>query len=78
MDLKGSYDLRWDELDFHGTLKRKTKVSQTMTGWKRWALKPVGSFFEKEGAGTFFRIKVTGSSRAPVFGLEHDKKGPSL
>jgi hypothetical protein len=27
--------------------------------------------------GTFFRIKVTGTSRAPKFGLDHGKKGPS-
>ena len=77
VDLEGSYDLHRDALDFHGTLKLQAKVSQTMTGWKRWALKPVDPFFAKEGAGTFFRIKVTGTSRAPKFGLDHGKKGPS-
>jgi hypothetical protein len=77
VDLKGSYDLHRDALDFHGTLKLQAKVSQTMTGWKRWALKPVDPFFAKEGAGTFFRIQVTGTSRAPKFGLDHGKKGPS-
>jgi hypothetical protein len=40
-----------------------------MTGWKRWALKPVDPFFAKEGAGTFLRIAVTGSSQQPKFGL---------
>jgi len=77
VDLKGSYDLHRDALDFHGTLKLQAKVSQTMTGWKRWALKPADPFFAKEGAGTFFRIKVTGTSRAPKFGLDHGEKGPS-
>lgn len=77
VNLKGSYDLHGDALDFHGTLKLQAKVSQTMTGWKRWALKPVDPFFAKEGAGTLFRIRVTGTSRAPKFGLDHGAKGPS-
>jgi hypothetical protein len=68
---KTSYDLRRDALDFHGTLKLQAKASQTMTGWKRWALKPVDPFFAREGAGTFFRIQVTGTSRTPKFGLDH-------
>ncbi len=74
VDLKGSYDLHGDALDFHGTLKLQAKLSQTMTGWKRWALKPVDPFFAKEGAGTLLRIKVTGTSKAPMFGLDHRKR----
>ena len=77
VDLKGSYDLNQDALDFHGTLKLQAKVSQTMTGWRRWALMPVNPFFAKEGAGTFFRIIVTGTSKAPKFGLDRGKRGPS-
>jgi hypothetical protein len=47
-----------------------------MTGWKRWALKPVDPFFAKEGAGTFLRIAITGSAQQPKFGLAkgHDKE----
>jgi hypothetical protein len=70
VDLAGKYDLKADSLDFHGALKLRAKVSQTMTGWKRWALKPVDPFFAKQGAGTFLRIKVVGSSREPKFGLD--------
>jgi hypothetical protein len=68
--LAGGYDLDRDALDFHGTLRLRAKVSQTMTGWKRWALKPVDPLFAKGGAGTLLRVKVTGSSRAPKFGLD--------
>ena len=50
VDLAGGYDLYADVLDFHGTLKLQAKVSQTMTGWKRVALKPVDPFFSKAGA----------------------------
>jgi hypothetical protein len=74
VDLKGHFDMRADELDFHGTLKLQARVSQTMTGWKHWALKPVDPFFSKNGAGTFLRIKVDGSADHPNFGLDRGKK----
>jgi hypothetical protein len=74
IDLAGKYDLHEDQLDFHGTLKLNATVSQTMTGWKRWLLKPVDPFFSKQGAGTFLHIQVVGTSKAPKFGRD---KGPS-
>jgi len=74
VDLAGSYNLRADVLDFHGALRLQAKVSQTMTGWKRWALKPVDPFFSKNGAGTFLRIKVDGTADDPNFGLDRGKK----
>jgi hypothetical protein len=73
VDLAGNYNLRGDTLDFRGSLKLQAKVSQTMTGWKRLALKPVDPFFAKNGAGTFLRIKVDGTAADPKFGLDHGK-----
>lgn len=73
VNLAGSYLLDGDVLDMHGSLRLKAKVSQTQSGWKRWALKPVDPFFSKNGAGTFLKIQVVGTSRAPKFGLD---KGP--
>lgn len=76
VDLTGTYDLGQDALDFHGTLKLQAKVSQTMTGWKRWVLKPVDPFFSKEGAGTLLRIQVVGTSKEPKFGRDRgDSQG---
>lgn len=72
--LKGSYDLGADAIDFHGAVRLEAKVSQTQTGWKRWALKPVDPFFAKNGAGTFLRIKVEGNSTEPKFGLDRGHK----
>src|SRR5215467_5078025 len=69
VDLTGAYNLDSDVLDFHGALKLTAKVSQTMSGWKRWALKPADPFFSKNGAGTFLRIKVAGTAKEPKFGL---------
>jgi hypothetical protein len=73
VDLAGVYDLGEDTLDFHGALKLEAKVSQTVTGLKKWVLKPVDPFFAKNGAGTFLRIKVEGNSRQPKFGLDRGR-----
>lgn len=70
VDLAGSYDMGQDVLDFHGVLKLDAKVSQTMTGWKRWLLKPVDPFFSKGGAGTLLKIQVVGSAKKPQFGRD--------
>ena len=74
VQLAGDYDLDADRLDFHGALALRAKVSQTMTGWKRWVLRPVDPIFAKNGAGTFLHIKVEGSSQSPKFGLDRGGK----
>ena len=76
VELAGDYDLAKDVIDFYGALKLDAKVSQTMTGWKRWVLRPADPFFSKHGAGTYLRIKVEGTSRQPKFGLggKHDAR----
>jgi hypothetical protein len=71
VSVAGNYDMGADMLDFHGALKLDAKLSQTMTGWKRWLLKPADPFFAKNGAGTFVKIKIDGSSHQPKFGLDH-------
>ncbi len=70
VDLAGKYDIAQDAIDLHGHLKLTAKVSQTMTGWKRWLLKPVDPIMAKEGAGTYIAIKVQGSSKEPKFGRD--------
>lgn len=72
--VNGSYNLSDDVLDFRGVLRLDAKISQTMSGWKRWALKPIDPFFEKEGAGTLLHIAVTGTTSDPKFGLDHGPK----
>jgi len=71
--LAGNYSLADDRVDFYGSLGLKARVSQTVTGWKRWALKPVDPFFAKNGVGTFLRIRIYGNSKSPNFGLDHGK-----
>ena len=74
VDLAGNYNLKTDALDFHGALKLEAKISETMSGWKRWALKPVDPFFSKKGAGTLLHIKIEGSAKEPKFGLDLGRK----
>ena len=70
VDLSGVYYIDRDTLDFRGALRLKARVSQTMTGWKRWALRPVDPIFAKDGAGTLLRIKINGTAKQPKFGLD--------
>ena len=77
VDLIGSYDIDDDKLDFHGSLALDAKISKTLTGWKRWAAKPLDPFFAKNGAGTFLKIQVVGSAKQPSFGLDKQQKEKS-
>ncbi|MBK9167174.1 MAG: hypothetical protein IPM24_06885 [Bryobacterales bacterium] len=70
VDLKGLYTFDDEKLDFWGTLKLDARVSQTQTGWKRWALKPVDPFFARGGAGTNLRIRISGDRSSPKFGRD--------
>jgi hypothetical protein len=74
VDLAGRYEIYSEEIDLRGTARLQAKVSQTMTGWKRWALKPVDPFFSKNGAGTFLPIRITGTRDKPQFGLDRRKE----
>jgi hypothetical protein len=70
VSVAGDYNLLHDSLDFHGALKLDAKLSETMTGWKRWLLKPADPFFAKNGAGTYLKIKIEGDAHHPKFGLD--------
>jgi AsmA-like C-terminal region len=71
--LTGGYGMSDSALDFHGTLRLQAKLSQTMTGWKRWVLKPLDPVFAKDGAGMLLRIRISGTASDPQFGLDHGK-----
>jgi hypothetical protein len=71
--LDGTYDLDHEALDFHGKLKMQAKLSQTMTGFKSFFLKPFDPFFRKNGA-TVLPIKITGTRDHPAFGLDFHHK----
>jgi len=73
--LKGDYTLDGQTLAFDGTARLDARVSQMVTGWKSWLLKPVDPFFAKDGAGTLVPIKVSGTTSHPDIGLDFGHKG---
>jgi AsmA-like protein len=68
--LAGYYNLRQEDMDFRGSLLTDAKVSQMTTGWKSWLLKVIDPLFGRDGGGSSIPIKVTGTRKAPSFGLD--------
>ncbi len=75
IDLHGAYNLPDQSLDFTGQARLDAHVSQMVTGWKSWLLKPVDPFFAKDGAGTLVPIKIGGTTSHPDIGLDFHHKG---
>jgi hypothetical protein len=71
--LTGSYTFDKEALDFRGRLRMQARVSETVTGWKRWALKAADPFFARDGAGTQLQIRIDGTRAQPRFGLDRGK-----
>jgi hypothetical protein len=68
--LSGRYHMRRETLDFMGTLSMQATVSQTVTGFKRWLLKPVDPLFSRDGMGTVLPIRIGGTRSDPAFALD--------
>lgn len=71
--LAGTHSLRSKSLNLAGEVLLKATVSQTMTGYKSWLLKPFDPLFKKNGAGTRLAIRVQGTQDQPKVGLEIGK-----
>ena len=67
--LSGVYGLDGETLNFSGMARLDAHVSQMVTGWKSWLLRPVDPFFAKDGAGTQVPVKITGTRSSPQIGL---------
>ena len=65
----GDYNLDSDAIGFAGAIKLRATVSQLVTGWKGILLRPLDRFFERNGAGTYLRIRIEGTSKAPRLGV---------
>jgi hypothetical protein len=71
--MDGTHSLRTKAVDMQGEVLLKATVSQTMTGFKSWLLKPFDPLFKKNGAGTRLVIKVQGTQDQPKVGLDFGK-----
>jgi hypothetical protein len=71
--MKGSYGLHSEQIDFVGDVKLNAKVSQTMTGTKHWLLVPFDPLFTKHGAGTYLPVTIAGTREHPEVRLQLNK-----
>ena len=68
--LSGSYGLESEQIDFAGAAFTDAKVSEMTTGFKSLLLKPVDLLFNRKHGGSEIPVKVTGTRKEPVFGLD--------
>jgi hypothetical protein len=71
--VKGSYGLVSDQIEFTGDVRLQAHVSETMSGAKRLLLKPVDPIFAKHNAGTYLPVNVTGDKDHPQIKLDVKK-----
>lgn len=71
--LNGTHSLRSKSLNLAGEVRLKAPVSQTVSGFKSWLLKPFDPLLRGNGAGTRLVIRVQGTQDQPKVGLEVGK-----
>jgi hypothetical protein len=71
--VKGSYGLASDQINFTGDVRLQAHVSETMSGAKRVLLKPVDPIFARHHAGTYLPVNVTGDKDHPQIKLDMKK-----
>lgn len=71
VQLAGRYGMRDELIDFRGKLKMQATLSQVAGGGvKGFFLKAFDPFFRKPGAGMVLPIRISGTRKAPKFGLD--------
>lgn len=70
IDASGSYGLTSEQLRFRGIAKLDATLSRTLTGVRRYLLRPIDPLLKKQGAGTRLVIDVRGTRAAPVVDLD--------
>ena len=73
IQMSGRYSLVHSTLDFTGTARLNARVSEMVTGWKRFPLKILDPIFAKDGAGAVFPISVSGPVKKPEFKVQVKK-----
>lgn len=71
--LDGTHRLEPKTLALQGQVLLQASASQTLTGFKRWLVKPFDPLLRKNGAGTRLVIRVEGTQDEPKIGLELGK-----
>ncbi len=71
--MKGSYGLHSQAVNFQGDVRLQATVSETMKGSKRWLLVPFDPLFKRHGAGTYLPVAITGTRAHPEVKLQWKK-----
>ncbi len=72
-NVKGSYGLRSEQINFTGDVRLQAHVSDTMSGSKRVLLKPLDPLFARHGAGSYLPVNITGDRSQPQVKLDLKK-----
>jgi hypothetical protein len=67
--MHGNYNLENAKIDFTGSLKTDSAISNEVTGAKAVLLKPLDPLFKRKRAGAVVPVAVTGTYYDPHFGL---------
>ena len=71
--LDGIHQLKPKTLSLQGEVLLQASASNTLTGFKRWLVKPLDPLFRKNGAGTRLVIRVEGTQDQPKVGFDLKK-----
>jgi len=71
--LDGTHRLEAKTLSLQGEVLLKASVSNTLTGFKRWLVKPLDPLFRKNAAGTRLVIRIEGTQDQPKVALDLGK-----
>ena len=70
IQLKGTYNLRTQDIDMDGKFRMRATLADTQSGMKQLLLKPFDKFFENHGAGFVVPISFNGSKDHPEITAE--------
>ncbi|HLG56090.1 MAG TPA: AsmA-like C-terminal region-containing protein [Vicinamibacterales bacterium] len=70
VQLTGSYNLRGEDLDFHGDLLIEASLADMTSGFKSLLARLAQPFFRRPGGGSRLPIQISGPREKPQFGLE--------
>lgn len=68
--MRGSYGLHSEQVNFVGDVRLDARVSQTMSGIGRIVLIPFDPLFMKHGAGTYLPVVIEGTRQHPEVRLQ--------
>jgi hypothetical protein len=75
--MHGTYNLKSEAIDLHGTLKTDAELSRMSSGFKSVLLRPFDVFFKRQHAGAVVPVHLIGTYKDPQPGLDLAVKSSS-